>query len=94
MKRRIFSELLIKQYRSYFIREHSKFVHASPLKVEDLEKTFQHENREYKIVGFDPDGLVVVENGTNHYLATTAFVFTKLKSEVSENIAETNSTEN
>lgn len=68
MKRRIYGASMLAIFRHKFINNHSKFIHGSPLKLEDLDKEFKHEGKTLKIVGMnDNEEFIAHEPKTDFY---------------------------
>lgn len=69
MKRKIYSLTLIKMFENAFKNQHSKFIHGSPLRLEDLGRSFEDESgRILTLVGLNDSNLAVLhEEATNFY---------------------------
>lgn len=73
MKRKIYSEALLQNYRKNFVNQLSKFIHGNFLKPEDLDKQLILNGLSVTVVGLNDDKQVVLKenNSKNIYVADT-----------------------
>lgn len=62
MKKRIYGASMLAIFRHKFINNHSKFIHGSPLKLEDLDKEFKYEGKTLKIVGMNDNDEFIAQD--------------------------------
>lgn len=68
MKRKIYSQSLLAQYKTYFIHNHFKFIHGHATESNDLNKTLTFEDKVLTLIGMNDDHLGVLhENTTGFY---------------------------
>ena len=68
MKKRIYGASMLAIFRNKFINNHSKFIHGSPLKKEDLDKEFKHDGKTLVLVGMnDNEEFIAFEPKTNFH---------------------------
>jgi hypothetical protein len=81
MKRKIYSESILRVFEGYFKNNHAKFIHPYPTKLEDFGKTFVHEDKTYELVGMDNENNAVIHEPATgfHFICPLQFVKNKLK---------------
>lgn len=68
MKRKIYSAAILSVYNQNFVNNHSKFIHAHPTKLVDLNKVSIMEGKVVKLIGQDDENKgVFLEEATGHY---------------------------
>ena len=68
MKRKIYSASILSVYRQNFLNNHSKFIHAHPTKLEDLDKEATVFEKKVKLIGMDDENKgVFLEEATGHH---------------------------
>ena len=76
MKRKIYSASILAIYTANFINNHSKFIHAHPTKLEDLNKVAIIEDKVVKLIGQDDENQgVFLEESTGHFYIGSLKVF-------------------
>lgn len=69
MKKRVYGASMLAIFRHKFLNNHSKFIHGSPLKLEDLDKEFTYDGKKLTLIGMnDNEEFIVSEAKTGlHY---------------------------
>lgn len=68
MKRKIYSVSILAVYKANFVNNHSKFIHAHPTRLEDLNTNSIIEDKVVTLIGMDDENQgVFKEEATGHF---------------------------